>query len=308
MVALYACSVHVILAFMTILTEVVAPEVQSKCSESMRNITAVSGSTVHLPCLECLDSLEHFNTLAVQWNKTRSFCHYRMTQNNTSNMLCRDRVELKGHPAEVYLRDLQLTDSGVYRCSVTKVIPPPTLEIFSHQLKLHVIDIIVGDLNSSNQNCTLQLWCMVVGLLNVTVNFTWSRKTNEGWEVLQHREHSTNQNSTLELCDGGCNNADVFNCSINTSGISGFKIFILPSRKGLCVQDLLMIIGLSLLPLAIILVLLTIGCITYQKRRRQRDEAMMYTNKVYENFNFTTPIPTPSLSEDEKHEHCIYEN
>nr|XP_023690919.1 tyrosine-protein phosphatase non-receptor type substrate 1-like [Paramormyrops kingsleyae] len=115
------CFIHIFLAFLIMLTD----------AEGIITIKANKGQKIPLHCNVSEDSLN--KTYTVNWRKngtSTALCYYRVSNNTMTNSNCGSRYVIEGRPLQLYLTNVSFSDSGVYNCSVTKVIPPPTEEKF----------------------------------------------------------------------------------------------------------------------------------------------------------------------------------
>ncbi|KAL4608723.1 hypothetical protein GN956_G24835 [Arapaima gigas] len=308
MVALHVNSVHIIFALLTTFTEVGDAEESQRSAGTMKNITAVSGSAVYLPCLAFQNLSHRFDTLSIEWKNQKRLCFSRITKKTSQNQTCQSHYTMEERSGELHLSDVQLNDSGVYHCSVAGVIPPPTVDETS-QVKLHVVDIIIEPQKTRNQNCT-QIVCRAIGLPHINCTFSWSAERKGKQKNCSFEQTSTSLNSSVEMCDCDWSEGDTVTCHIdyseNTTRLNRSIPF--PFMKERYQQDIYVIIGLSLLPVAIVLILLIVGGVIYKKRKKDGDGSIVFTNKVYENFSFSTPGSTSYLGQPQNHEHCIYDN
>ncbi|KAG7483601.1 hypothetical protein MATL_G00040130 [Megalops atlanticus] len=181
----------------------------STFTEAVKIIRAASGSFVHLPCpLAYNDS----DTVVVNWTKVGSsntLCSYRVERGALSNISsCKPHVNLTGHPPELYLTKLKISDAGIYNCKMSKVIPPPTEETFI-TLQLHVEDspgVYIKKVESNQSDCQWLL-CQLERLDPAEVNFTWSR---EGQRI-----PSGSSAGSLHLCKSDWNEGDTFTCTVS---------------------------------------------------------------------------------------------
>ncbi|KAJ8347644.1 hypothetical protein SKAU_G00262330 [Synaphobranchus kaupii] len=186
---------------------------------------------------------------------------------------------------------------------VSKSIPPPTVEKF-YNVKLHIKGPphVIIEQQTSNKSGCLWLLCELDGLDSTEVNLTWS----------QNGQSIPETTSSLHLCKPDWSEGDTFTCNIsqssNYTGLSAnITITQTHSRVDNKANSLIMIcVGVFAGTVALICLVI---CIYKCKKADSRDGSIVYTNKVYENFSFsTTGQQTQRNATPHAHEQCIYEN
>ncbi|KAL6473103.1 hypothetical protein MHYP_G00192910 [Metynnis hypsauchen] len=286
-------------------------------------ITASRGETVLLPCPSLFD---YRDTVSVKWEKDgeSGLCGYRIINNKTSDHVCNPRFKVNADPIGLIITDVRGSDAGVYNCSMSRMIPPPTVEDFSVLiLQVNVsASLMVQQVNISNQHC-VELLCSLEGLSPEQVNFTWTRES----EQLLHQNNPSNMSSTLTLCKPHWREGDTFTCQASYSSnhtLYSKSITIKSSNKGGTEISWLLIgsaIGASVGVLFIILLCVVIyKC----KKKENASDPIVFSNKVYENLTSftarptvepgtglstrTNPRPNPQGANQTQREECIYEN
>ncbi|XP_071195287.1 uncharacterized protein [Salvelinus alpinus] len=148
-------------------------------------VRAAKGSPSHLPC----PSPFGFDGKVVfKWTKIGSpgiICEYNVNREISSVVSCKSQFKVTGTPPELYVTEPKSTDSGLYTCLISRVIPPPTIEESSNvdlQVTVPVLfssavlpGLVLERQNSSDPGC-IQLLCTLEGLDAQDVNFTWTRQ------------------------------------------------------------------------------------------------------------------------------------
>nr|XP_046153885.1 uncharacterized protein LOC123994840 isoform X6 [Oncorhynchus gorbuscha] len=140
-------------------------------------VRAAKGSPSHLPC----PSPFGFDGKVVfKWKKIGSpgiICEYNVNREISSVVSCKSQFNVTGQPPKLYVTEPKSTDSGLYTCSISRVIPPPTIEQSSTvDLQVTVLPgLVLERQNSSDPGC-IQLLCTLEGLDPQDVNFTWTRQ------------------------------------------------------------------------------------------------------------------------------------
>ncbi|XP_036845744.1 uncharacterized protein LOC110533458 isoform X2 [Oncorhynchus mykiss] len=92
------------------------------------NVRAAEGSPSHLPC----PSPFGFDGKVVfKWKKIGSpgiICEYNVNREISSVVSCKSQFKVTGQPPKLYVTEPKSTDSGLYTCFISRVIPPPTIE------------------------------------------------------------------------------------------------------------------------------------------------------------------------------------
>ncbi|XP_024249411.1 uncharacterized protein LOC112228376 isoform X4 [Oncorhynchus tshawytscha] len=149
----------------------------TSCTGVKETVRAAKGSPSHLPC----PSPFGFDGKVVfKWKKFGSpdiICEYNVNGEISSVVSCKSRFNVTGQPPKLYVTEPKSTDSGLYTCLISRVIPPPTIEISSTvDLQVTVLPgLVLERQNSSDAGC-IQLLCTLEGLDPQDVNFTWTRQ------------------------------------------------------------------------------------------------------------------------------------
>ncbi|KAG5843867.1 hypothetical protein ANANG_G00155440, partial [Anguilla anguilla] len=178
------------------------------------DITAARGNSV---CLPCASDLYSTSTVTVTWRKNGRpgiLCQYRVLNGKATDTIsesCDDRINRTAQPPTLCISGVKTRDAGYYNCSVSRVVPPPTVESF-YQVELHVEGpprVIIESQTSNTSDC-LWLLCELDGLDSAQVNITWSRNGQSISETT----------SSLQLCNHEWSEGDTFTC--NTSQFSSY--------------------------------------------------------------------------------------
>ncbi|XP_073672041.1 uncharacterized protein [Paramisgurnus dabryanus] len=198
-----------------------------------------------------------------------------------------------------------MSDSGTYFCKKTRIIPPPTYDVFTN-VTLHVEDLSLERLKSSNSSC-IHLLCSWESENPEPVNFTWFRKGHDSL-----LSSSVGNNSELYLCQPAWEENDTFTCQVRINKtLYNRSIELNPStepRGGPAIQNMWLLIIACSAAAGVIASLIFTAIICKCRKRGDSSGSFIFTNKVYENFSFamarqaTPPTATPQTEE------CIYEN
>ncbi|MCI4388267.1 hypothetical protein PGIGA_G00083690 [Pangasianodon gigas] len=152
-------------------------------------------------------------------------------------------------------------------------------------------------MNSTDSSC-VELLCSLKGLRPQQVNFTWTRAT----QLLYHHE-SSNMSSTLMLCKPHWTDGETLTCHANYSHNHTLysKSITLPCGSGSCnvgEGSWLTIVIISTCAGLLLLVLLGVAFFKC-KERGAANGSIVYSNKIYENFTFSSAtINTTSSSQN----------
>ncbi|KAJ8267128.1 hypothetical protein GJAV_G00138790 [Gymnothorax javanicus] len=296
----YNCSVF---KFMPPPTEKTFYQVNLHIEDAVR-INAKRGSSVFL---SCPSNLYADATVTVTWRKIGSLqipCQYRVENGTFKNLInCDFHVNKRKTPPTLRMTEVMSRDAGYYNCSVFKFMPPPTEKTF-YQVNLHIEgppDITIEQQRSNISDC-LMLLCKLEGLDSAQVNFTWSRN---GERILE-------TNNPLHLCKPAWSEGDIFTCRTNPSSnytdLSA-NITIAKAHEALDDSKAIpwIIISVGVFVGTLVLIFLAV-CIFKCKKHAQVGASIVYTNKVYENFSFSTAHQQKQRNASNLHEQCIYEN
>ncbi|XP_066507901.1 uncharacterized protein [Hoplias malabaricus] len=287
-------------------------------------ITESTGDSVFLPCYSPFNLSDE---VYFKWIKSggQIFCNYRIQNKNISNLNCESRFKVNTDPFGLILPDVKSSDAGVYNCSVSRLIPPPILEDFTAvilQVKVPVA-LVVKQMNSSNASC-IHLLCSLEGLSPEQVNFTWSQES-----VVVHRHNNSNitiMNSTLRLCKPDWNDGDTFTCQASySSNHTLYNNSITVNANITESISRLIIVGSSIGACLGLVFIIALSIVCYKRKKKANSTgSIVFTNKIYENFNDLTPRPSfqpsarlntttnprrsPRGTVQSQREECIYEN
>ncbi|XP_034168180.2 uncharacterized protein LOC117599311 isoform X2 [Pangasianodon hypophthalmus] len=264
------------------------------------DVTVSSGDTAFLPC-PLLFKYSDFMKISVKWEKDEvkepSLCTYFINSNETLSISqCGRRFKVNTEPLGLNITDVESNDAGVYKCVMTKLIPPPTAEN-SSTLMLKVSALTLQLMNSTNSSC-VELLCSLKGLRPQQVNFTWTRAT----QLLYHHESSSMRN-TLTLCKPHWTDGETLTCQASYSNNHTLysKSITLPCDSGSCnigEGSWLTIIIISTCAGLLLLILLGVAFFKC-KERGAANGSIVYSNKIYENFTFSSAtINTTSSSQN----------
>ncbi|KAF4082015.1 hypothetical protein AMELA_G00146870 [Ameiurus melas] len=300
---------------------------------SAEDVTVSSGDTAFLPCPLPLDYTDIMK-IGVKWEKNGgpTLCSYFIEKNETHDNNCRPRFKVNTEPLGLNIASVESSDAGLYKCSMTKLIPPPSEEIqLTLRLKVNVVPSLTLQLmNSTNVSC-VELLCSLQGFSPQQVNFTWNRAT----QLLHHHPESRSMNSILTLCKPNWTEGETLTCHASYSHNHTLysKSITLPCNSVGCkVEETSLLIIAIISTCAGLLFLVLLGVAIFKcKKRHAANGSAYYNNKIYENFTFSTatinPNPSPQNAQpgsryninsttrsipqtirQTQKEECIYEN
>nr|XP_046153852.1 uncharacterized protein LOC123994840 isoform X2 [Oncorhynchus gorbuscha] len=271
-------------------------------------VRAAKGSPSHLPC----PSPFGFDGKVVfKWKKIGSpgiICEYNVNREISSVVSCKSQFNVTGQPPKLYVTEPKSTDSGLYTCSISRVIPPPTIEQSSTvDLQVTVLPgLVLERQNSSDPGC-IQLLCTLEGLDPQDVNFTWTRQGQGSPETLLTNHSPSKQSSFLTLCQSVWREGDTITCNVRLLANNTDLSIRLPYKTYhennhltiICVSTSIGVVAIAAVTISI-----------YKCRQRTNDEgdSVSYNNKVYENFSFSTQTQQRQTTTASIQEQCIYEN
>lgn len=95
-------------------------------------VTVSIGDTAFLPCPPLFNNSKDFNRTNVQWIKDgvkeTKLCTYSIERNKTNTPKCNPRFNVNTEPLGLNITGVVSSDAGLYTCSITKTIPPPSVE------------------------------------------------------------------------------------------------------------------------------------------------------------------------------------
>ncbi|KAL0994614.1 hypothetical protein UPYG_G00124880 [Umbra pygmaea] len=201
------------------------------------------------------------------------------------------------------------SDSGLYKCLITKIIPPPTQDE-NYTIDLQVTGLVLKTQNGTDPGC-ITFICTLENYFQQDFNFTWKNRGQAFPETLLTNHSSSNMSSSLTLCKHYWKMCDTVTCSVylvvNNTRLNASKIF--PCSQIENPYNLpfwvIIVVVISAGVVTIIAVTITIyKCCQRSKKGR----SVSYNNKVYENFSFSTrTLQRPTVTDNVK-EQCVYEN
>ncbi|XP_058268648.1 uncharacterized protein LOC131367316 isoform X2 [Hemibagrus wyckioides] len=248
-----------------------------------------SGDSVFLPCPLVF---KHSNRTSVEWKKDgRILCKYFIKHTKIDVTECKPQFKVNTEPSGLNITGVESSDAGVYTCLMNKLIPPPT-ENNSTTVRLKVKDapsLTLQLMNSTNSFC-VELLCSLQGLEPQQVNFTWIRAAQR----LHHHE-SSNMSSFLMLCKPNWTEGETLTCralySINHTLYMKSITFPLNLPKGIDGVASWIIIVVTC---AGLLLLFLLGVAIFKCKKRNANGAIVYRNKIYENFTFSNATINPT--------------
>ncbi|XP_071025505.1 uncharacterized protein [Oncorhynchus clarkii lewisi] len=275
------------------------------------NVRAAEGSPSHLPC----PSPFGFDGKVVfKWKKIGSpgiICEYNVNREISSVVSCKSQFKVTGQPPKLYVSEPKSTDSGLYTCFISRVIPPPTIEN-SSSVDLQVTvppGLVLERQNSSDPGC-IQLLCTLEGLDPQDVNFTWTRQGQGSLETLLTNHTPSKQSSFLTLCQSVWREGDTITCNVRLLANNTNLSIRLPYRELETYHEdnLLTIICVSTSIGVVAIAAVTISIYKCRQRTNDEGDSVSYNNKVYENFSFSTQTQQRQTTTASIQEQCIYEN
>ncbi|KAJ7996859.1 hypothetical protein DPEC_G00222890 [Dallia pectoralis] len=270
-------------------------------------VNAVKGHPVHLPCP--LD--KSYNLAQIQWTHVGGpniTCIYQVQNQSILNPNCDLKFNMTGQPPGLYLRQTESSDSGRYIGQITKILPPPTeYQNCTVDLQVNVPPNIILKKNV-NSTC-VRLLCTAEGLDHQDVNFTWNQT---GLLKTPLTSQSLSElSSSLLLCPSAWSKDILITCnlSFNDTNLST-NIRILCSELEACGESHTRLIIICVIALIVVAVVAAVILTIYKccQRRKNNGDSVTFTNKVYENFSFSTLIHERQRPARPTAEQCIYEN
>ncbi|XP_076876154.1 uncharacterized protein LOC143525753 isoform X3 [Brachyhypopomus gauderio] len=229
-----------------------------------------SGETV---TLKCPSAFEKNDTVDVEWGRDGGFlCKYQIKKNNiTHYYYCSPQLKENSEMFRLTVTDVTSRDAGLYNCTVTRLIPPPSEDRYS----------------------TFRL--EVNGLREEKLNFTWSKADKELLHL--HNMNMRNMSSRLRLCEPAWRYGDTLTCHASYANDSVVYSRAITLTENSNTSRMVVVISIiSSLGLLLLLLLLSVAVYKYRKRR-MASEAVVFNNKVYENFSFFTARPNAEPSD-----------
>ncbi|KAF7701215.1 hypothetical protein HF521_002380 [Silurus meridionalis] len=260
------------------------------------NITVSNGETAFLPCPFQFPISNTSMKIGAKWIKDKALhlCTFSIENNTIHDHSCKPRfkVNIEG----LAITGVENSDAGVYNCVMTRVIPPPAVDTFTI-LRLNVPSLTLQWINTTIVNC-VELFCSVQSLKSQQVNFSWTR----AGLYLHHT--SSNISSTLTLCKPNWTDGDTIKCHANYSNKVIVTSISLPCNFGGCKKGekttkfkKQWIIIAVISTCAGLLFLCVLGFAIFKcKKRAAANGSIVYRNKIYENFTFSTTTINPVLN------------
>ncbi|CAB1316667.1 unnamed protein product [Coregonus sp. 'balchen'] len=272
-------------------------------------VRAAKGSPSHLPC----PSPFGFDGKVVfKWTKFGSpgiICEYNVNKEISSVISCKSQFKVIEQPPKLYVTEPKSTDSGQYTCSISRVIPPPTIENSSVvNLQVTVPPGLVLERQNSNDPGCIQLLCTLEGLDPQDINFTWTQQGQGSPETLLTNHSLSKLSSILTQCQSVLREGDTITCNVrllaNNTDLSMSIRLPYSEPETYHWNNLLTIICVSTSIGVVAIAAVTIS----RQRTNDKGDSVSYNNKVYENFNFSTQTQQRQTTTASIQEQCIYEN
>ncbi|KAK3550083.1 hypothetical protein QTP86_019182, partial [Hemibagrus guttatus] len=140
-------------------------------------------------------------------------------------------------------------------------------------------------MNSTSSSC-VELLCSLQGLEPQRVNFTWIRAAQ-----LLHHYNSSNMSSFLKLCKPNWTDGDTLTCRAlyPINDILYMKNITLPSNSDGVASWLITVVTCAGL-----LLLFLLGVAVFKCKKRNANGAVVYRNKIYENFTSSSASINPT--------------
>ncbi|XP_076876158.1 uncharacterized protein LOC143525753 isoform X7 [Brachyhypopomus gauderio] len=127
------------------------------------------------------------------------------------------------------------------------------------------------------------------------LNFTWSKADKELLHL--HNMNMRNMSSRLRLCEPAWRYGDTLTCHASYANDSVVYSRAITLTENSNTSRMVVVISIiSSLGLLLLLLLLSVAVYKYRKRR-MASEAVVFNNKVYENFSFFTARPNAEPSD-----------
>ncbi|XP_012990031.3 uncharacterized protein LOC105010745 [Esox lucius] len=276
-------------------------------------IRATKGHPVYLPCPTNIQPDEVVLFKWTQFGVPGISCEYTINKNYTENQKCKPEFNIRGQPPRLYVENPGSSDSGLYICFTTRIIPPPTIELnYTVDLQVTGPPNIVLKKQKRNTTC-VELLCSTEYLDPGEVKFTWNRTRQGLPETLLTTKSLFYMNSSLPLCQSDWREGDIFTCIVNRlvndTNLSE-EIRIDCSEIETCRWNptpLVIICVSSLIGVAAVIAV-TLTIYKCCQRKKDQGDSVSYNNKVYENFSFSTRIRGEQKPSGSMTDQCIYEN
>ncbi|XP_076131417.1 uncharacterized protein LOC143112893 isoform X2 [Alosa pseudoharengus] len=199
--------------------------------------------------------------------------------------------------------------SGSYSCIIIRIIPPPTFELNTTTIELHADGLSLELVNTNDSGC-VELVCTMDAIDQEQVDFIWNLRGKNTSEQVQVTNSSSSVSSSLRLCGAERRDGDTITCSVSLpSGHFTSNWTIHEQNVGNEDSNwMVKTICICALTGAVLMIAMAVIIYKCKKRKNSDDASIVYTNKVYENFNFGTRIPIRESRREMQHEDCIYEN
>ncbi|KAL2095415.1 hypothetical protein ACEWY4_010134 [Coilia grayii] len=210
------------------------------------------------------------------------------------------------------ITSFERSHSGFYNCTIEKLIPPPHQIVINTTMELRKEAVDIQQENTSHSGC-VQLWCTLDDINQEQVDFIWLSRSYNRFKQVKVTNSSSSVNSSLSLCGSEWEDGDTITCSVSLRSGNFSSNWIIRGKGPVQIGSNSWLVKIICICAGTGTVLiLTIAVIVYKCTKRKRDDSIVYTNKVYENFNFGTGISNrqtrPETQIQTQHEHCIYEN
>ncbi|XP_041949615.1 uncharacterized protein LOC121709940 isoform X2 [Alosa sapidissima] len=199
--------------------------------------------------------------------------------------------------------------SGSYSCIITGIIPPPIRELNTTIIKLHAGGLSLELVNTTDSGC-VELVCTMDAIDQEQVEFIWNSRGKNTSEQKQVTNSSSSVSSSLRLCGAERRDGDTITCSVSLPSDHFTSNWTIHQQNVGNEDSNWMVKTICICALTGAMLMIAMAVIIYKckKRKNLDDASVVYTNKVYENFNFGTRIPIRESRREMQHEDCIYEN
>ncbi|XP_076131419.1 uncharacterized protein LOC143112893 isoform X4 [Alosa pseudoharengus] len=166
------------------------------------------------------------------------------------------------------------------------------------------------ELVNTNDSGCVELVCTMDAIDQEQVDFIWNLRGKNTSEQVQVTNSSSSVSSSLRLCGAERRDGDTITCSVSLpSGHFTSNWTIHEQNVGNEDSNwMVKTICICALTGAVLMIAMAVIIYKCKKRKNSDDASIVYTNKVYENFNFGTRIPIRESRREMQHEDCIYEN
>ncbi|TSK16178.1 HMG box transcription factor BBX [Bagarius yarrelli] len=261
------------------------------------DVTVSSGDSAFLPCPLLFDHHDSMR-IYVKWEKEgKRICQYFINSSKSDVLKCNPEFTINTKPPGLNIIDVKSSDAGLYKCSMTRLIPPPSEERTATLVRLEVLSVTLQLMNSS----CVDLLCSLNGLNSQQLHFTWSNTT-------QLLHETSSMNNTLTLCKPNWTEGETLTChAFYSNNHTHSKSITLQNNPARGNSTWLIIAATSTCTGLILFILLGVA-IFKCKRRNGASNTVIYRNKIYENFIFPTASVNPTLTAPQNAQPAIETN